>query len=144
MSTTPTARNTIMDELFLEPAHNVAGISLYPFSAGILTACRKLSLVLFTGTEEQKKQLTADQQQYELLSVLWLMSHKPAEIKEALASGSFREDYLEPFEFRVPLPALKQFAGLLEQMVKNSNAADVETVAKPRDGDSAGPLPPPN
>lgn len=135
------SRSDQLDQQFLEQPPVIAGRTVKPFTAGILTAARKAKLVMFTGTEEQKKALSTEEKQYELMALLFFLTHDAGEILSALAGGNLREK-VEAFEFDLPIQDLSKVNDVLESVVQRAEVAGVEVVEKPSDKEDEKNAPP--
>lgn len=135
-----------LDCQFLTPAGEVAGIKLQPLSPGVITICRKFAFYLVVGTEEQKKTLTEEQSQYQLMAVMFMLACPRDTLLALVDKGedSFKAE-VRKFEFLIPLSEMNTATVLLQKIIAEANKAVVETVAKPpgaaADSEST---PPPN
>lgn len=137
--------SAILDQQFLAAPLQVAGLTLRPFSAGVLLAAQKVGIQLIVGTKPEE--ISQEEKNYELMEILFLLAAPIETVKKAVAGdrARFREEYVTPFAFEIPVAELGKVALALEQLSAQVSAASVEVIPKPAaSGDSAGPQPPPN
>lgn len=137
---------SILDQQFLDSGIHVAGLKLQPLSAGILTACRKLGISLLAGTDDEKKNLTEQDKQDQLMTLVYLLAVTRDEVKKFCGSTpEARKELVDSFSFLLPLNAIPQLTEAIQELVKQANIATVDVQPKPQPKDVDPDLvPPPN
>lgn len=146
MNTIDNPNAQILDQQFLEPVAEVAGLKLQPFSPGVLTAARKLDLKFIVGAAEDKQEISKEDQQYQLMAVLFMLASPRNVVLKLVKEGkeAFREA-VEQFEYLIPFAEIPKAVEEIQNIVAAANAATVRVVPKPQpEGASAENQPPPN
>lgn len=115
------------DQAFTEPATQIAGLKLRPFSAGTMTLCRQLNLSVVIGGAE----LSEEEKQKQLVALLFIQSAPLERVKAAVKLArenyqAFLDDYILPFEMELPVSALPKIIADLLETFAAVNAAEFD------------------
>ena len=125
-----------------QPAIEIVGYKLRPFSVGSMDLCRQVGLTMVDGTAA----VPPNEVNRQLAAFLFIHAKPLDEVLAACAKNpeDFAREHLAPFTFEVPISELFKVADFLEQQLAHVRAATVDVVEKPPLAGAKVETPPPN
>lgn len=145
MSTTApsTARERMLRAAYLTQPPEILGLTMRPFTGGILELCFELELKLFIGDEEDRKAMSYREQNRELMAILFLLAQPEDVVLEAIKDrAAFWSDWVVRFGLSVDLAELDKVAEYVVRISQQTEAAATRVVDKP-EPEGAKPVNPP-
>lgn len=115
-----------LDDAFLDGPALVGSLRLRPFTIGSMTACRKMGLSIFTGTE---KDPTSEDVQRQIVAFAWLQSEPLKEVLAALRNGAW-EAAVDEFEWSVRPDDLRLLEAEITRISQQIGSASVDVVKR--------------
>lgn len=125
-----------LDDAFFDGTTSIGALKLRPFSIGSMTACRKLGLTLFTGSEDS---VSEEEVQRQIVAFAWIQT-APLELVQSSIRNGTAQDQIDRFEFQLVPSDLKRLESEINRISRLAAAAAVEVVSKsvPADPDEPG------
>jgi hypothetical protein len=125
-----------LDDAFFDGTTSIGTLKLRPFSIGSMTACRKLGLTLFTGSEDS---VSEEEVQRQIVAFAWIQT-APLDLVQSSIRNGTAQDQIDRFEFQLVPSDLKRLESEINRISRLAAAAAVEVVSKsvPADPDEPG------
>ena len=125
-----------------QPAVEIAGYKLRPFSVGSMDLCRQVGLSMVEGIAD----VPPAEINRQLAAFLFIHAKPLEEVLAACAKTPevFARDHLFAFTFEVPIDELFKVADFLERQLAHVRAATVDIAEKPPLPGAKVETPPPN
>jgi len=140
---TSTLREQMLRAAYLTTPPEILGLTMRPFTGGILELCFELELKLFIGSLEERGAMSYREQNRELMAILFLLAQPEDVVLEAIKDReAFWKDWLVRFGLSVDLAQLDKVAAYVVAISQQTEAAATRVVDKP-EPEGARPVTPP-